>query len=263
MTVPLDARTTARVPKRIALGLALLGITIIGACSSSTAPTTKYPMKLSVSTTARTAAGALASMSSASALPFGGASSYALTFGTAGELVITKAQIVLDQIELSPTEGNSCDGTGSKNCEELDHDAMILDLPTGAGLNTVVQLPVATGTYGAIEAEINAPEKSIVGHPEFDGRSVRVEGTYKGVPFVYTSNVKASFEMSLKPPVVVTATSKNITINIDISKWFLTASGAAIDPMTALVGGVNEAIVKANIKASFSSFGDDDERGGK
>jgi hypothetical protein len=263
MTVPPDARIIARTPTRLALGLGLLAVTIVGACSSSTAPATKYPMKLSVSTTTRAAAGALASMSSASAMPFGGGSSYALTFGTAGELVITKAQIVLDQIELSPTEGNSCNGTGSNNCEELDHDAMIVDLPTGTGLNTVVQLPVAAGTYSAIEAEIQASEKSILGHPEFDGRSVRVEGTYKGVPFVFTSNVKASFEMSLKPPVVVTTTSKNITVNVDLSKWFLTAGGAAIDPATALTGGVNEALVKANIKASFSSFGDDNEKGGK
>ena len=263
MTRPPDARTTARAPKRIVLGLVLVGITTVGACSSSTAPTTKYPMKLSVSTTKSPAAGALASMSSTSAMPVGGGASYALTFGTAGELVITKAQFVLDQIELSPTEGNNCNGTGNNQCEELNHDAMIIDLPTGAGLNTIVQLPVAAGTYSAIEAEMQAPEKSIAGHPEFDGRSVRIEGTYKGVPFVFTSNVKASFEMSLRPPVVVTATSKNITINIDISKWFLTAGGAAIDPAMALTGGANEALVRANIKASFSSFGDDDEKGGK
>jgi hypothetical protein len=263
MTVPPETRTIACAPTRIALGLGLLGVTIVGACSNSTAPTTKYPMKLSVATTTRAAAGALASRSSASANVFDGGSSYALTFGPAGEIVITKAQIVLDQIELSPTEGNSCNVTDKKQCEELDHDAMIIDLPTGAGLNTVVQLPVAAGTYSAIEAEIQASEKSLAGHPEFDGRSVRIEGTYKGVPFVFTSNVKASFEMSLRPPVVVTTTSKNITMNVDISKWFLTAGGAAIDPATALAGGVNESLVKANIKASFSSFGDDDEKGGK
>ena len=254
-----DARATARVPQRVVLGLVLLGITIVGACSNSTAPTAKYSMKLSVGT----AAGALALMSSASAMPFGGGSSYALTFGTAGELVITKAQIVLDQIELSPTEGVDCNGTGSNQCEEFDHDPMIIDLPTGTGLNAVAQVPVAAGTYSALEADIQPPEKSIAGHPEFDGRSVRVEGTYKGVPFVFTSNVKASFEMSLKPPVVVTETSKNITINVDISKWFLTAGGLAIDPATALAGGANEALVRANIRTSFSSFGDDNEGGGK
>ena len=263
MTVPPDARSTARVSKRMMLGVVLLGITTVGACSNSTAPSTKYPMKLSVSTTSRTAAGASASMSSASSALFGGGSSYALIFGATGELVITKAQVVLDQLELSPTEGNNCNGTGTNHCEELEYDAMIVDLPTGVGLNTVVQVPVAAGTYSAIEVEIKAPEKSIAGHPEFDGRSVRIEGTYKGVPFVFTSNVKAEFEMKLVPPVVVTATSKNITLNIDISKWFLTAGGVAIDPMTALAGGANESLVKANIKASFSSFGDDDEKGGK
>ncbi len=263
MTAPIHSCIIARAPKRTVLTLGLLGLTIVGACSSSTAPTAKYPMKLSVSTTTRLATGSLASMSLASASLFGGGSSYSLTFGAAGELVITKAQIVLDEIELSPTEGNSCSGTGHDQCEELHHDAMIIDLPTGTGLNTVVQLPIAAGTYSAIEAEIQAPEKSLAGHPEFDGRSVRIEGTFKGVPFVYTSNVKASFEMRLRPPVVVTTTSKNITMNVDISKWFLTVGGAAIDPATALAGGANEALVKANIKASFSSFGDDDEKGGK
>ena len=232
-------------------GLAVLALGTLAACKASTAPKTGYSMKLSVGTSATSVA--LASLS-AGAL-------HSLTFGPAGEIVITKAQIVLDQIELSPAVGLTCNGTGENECDELDHAAMIIDLPVTAGLNTALTVTVAAGTYAALDAELQASEQSIAGHPEFDGRSVRVEGTYNGTPFIFTSNAHANFEMSFKPPVVVTTTSRNITINIDISKWFLTAGGAAIDPATANAGGANEALVKANIRASFSAFDDDNESG--
>ena len=246
---------------RVIGSLVALTLGTLAACTNSTGPKSRYPLKLSISTRARAASGALASLSRASSFSLGGGPSRALTFGPAGEIVITKAQIVLDHIELSPSEGLTCNGDGPKECEELDQDAMIVDLPVTPGLITALTVPVTSGTFVALQAELQSPKRGIPGRPEFDGKSVRIEGTYKGIPFLYTSNAKASIEMSFNPPVVVTAASRNITVNIDISRWFLTADGAAIDPATATLDGPNERLVKKNIKASFSAFSDDRETG--
>ena len=48
---------------------------------------------------------------------------------------------------------------------------------------------------------------------------------------------------------------------MDLSGWFLDSSGNLIDPATAGNGGVNEARVDTNIKASFRAFHDDDRDG--
>lgn len=230
----------------------VLALGVLAACRDSTSPGTMRPLKLSFSTqTGR------ASLSGAS--DFG--ASRTIVVGTAGELVITKAQIVLDDIELSPSEGVNCNGKGENGCQELDHDAIVVDLPVVTGTNAVLTIPIAEGTYSELEAEIKPAERGIPGRPEFDGKSVRVEGTYKGAPFVYSASVKSDFNLKFNPPLVISSNSKNITVNVDMSKWFLGTGGVAIDPATAGVGGVNAALLVANIKASFRAFRDDNERG--
>ena len=238
----------------------VLAIGALAACKDSTSPGTKRAVKLSFSSQA-TRAG-LASLSAPGSVvvrPDG--ASRDITVGTPPDLIITKAQIVIDQIELSPSEGVNCNGKGENGCEELDHDPVLVDLPVVAGTKAMFNVPIADGTYTELEAEIQPAERGLPGRPEFNGKSVRVEGTYKGAPFVYYANVKADFKMKFSPPLVINSASKNITINVDLSKWFLGTDGKAIDPATAGVGGANAGAVVRNIKASFKSFRDDNESG--
>lgn len=240
------------------VGLIALGT--LAACKDSTSPGTKRAVKLSFSS--QPARASLASLSAPGAVVVGpDGASRDISVGTPPELVITKAQIVIDQIELSPSDGVNCNGKGENGCEELDHDPVLVDLPVVAGTKAMFSVPVAEGSYAELEAEIQPAERGIPGRPEFNGKSVRVEGTYKGAPFVYFANVKAEFKLKFSPPLVINSTSKNITIGVDLSKWFLGTDGKAIDPATAGVGGANASAVVRNIKASLRTFRDDDESG--
>ncbi|HCU10735.1 MAG TPA: hypothetical protein DGB72_01250, partial [Gemmatimonadetes bacterium] len=98
-------------------------------------------------------------------------------------------------------------------------------------------------------------------NPNLVGKSVRVEGTYKGTPFVFTSAVRAGLEMEFSPPLVIDATTMNATVTLDVAKWFLDGSGAVIDPNTATAGSNALQVIEDNIRRSFHAFQDNDESG--
>jgi hypothetical protein len=69
-------------------------------------------------------------------------------------------------------------------------------------------------------------------------------------------------ENDLVPPVTVGAAgTADLTLLVDISTWFNSAGSALIDPATANVGGVNELLVRGNIRTSFKAFEDDNHNG--
>ncbi len=88
---------------------------------------------------------------------------------------------------------------------------------------------------------------------------MRVEGTFNGQPFVFTSSVEAEMEFHLEPPMVVDATGANVTVFVDVGSWFRAAGGVLINP--ANLSGTLRSTVEANIRASFEAFGDDDRDG--
>lgn len=61
-------------------------------------------------------------------------------------------------------------------------------------------------------------------------------------------------------PIVLDATSKNITIQFDLSTWFKSGT-TVINPATANAGGANENVVRNNIRASLRAIEDDDKNG--
>ena len=63
------------------------------------------------------------------------------------------------------------------------------------------------------------------------------------------------------PLIVERLMPKNATINVDVRKWFLTSTGAVIDPSTATSGSTNLRLIESNIRRSFHAFEDDHERG--
>ena len=100
-------------------------------------------------------------------------------------------------------------------------------------------------------------------HPEFDGRSIRVSGTYNGEDFLFEQDLNEEQELDLNPPLVVTdeTESLNLTISIDIDTWFRRPLGDLVNPESANKGGANEDLVEDNIEASIEAFEDDDEDG--
>lgn len=158
------------------------------------------------------------------------------------------------------------DDGNDDDCDELRIGPYLLDLPldNGPARSFTVELPA--GTYREVRFKVHkasrSEDASFVGsHPEFDQRSVRVVGTWNGVPFVFTSDVSAEQEATFSPPLTVDGTTgTDLTLFVDLSTWFL-VDGALVDPAQANDQQPFASQVKNNIKASIRAFEDDDRDG--
>ena len=224
-----------------------------------------------------------------------GTSLGAVTVGTGGELVITKAQLVLREIELeSPSLGCTSDSSSSSgsfarvsyssgsdddgpddsdgsrssdDCGEIELGPVLVDLPLAGGATEVVQVSIPEGQYHEIEFKLREPDDDAsdmafrAAHPELIGLSVKVEGTYNGQPFTWTSRMRADLEREFSPPVVVGAGAANVTLQVDVARWFRDGSGNAINPANAQGATSARMQVESNIATSFGAFQDDDRDG--
>lgn len=237
----------------------------IAACSSDPIGANLHSVKLSVT-------------SSVLSTPASGAAFRSnLTVGTAGNFTITKAQVVVDKIELNEGETTSCvgeieatgddHGAAGTECEDVSRDPVLVEIPVDGTLMAALNVPLAAGTYSKLEAKLEPARDNATAfnaaNTNLVGKSVRVEGTYgnPGVAFVFTSSVRAELEMSFSPPLVIDATTTNATVSIDIAKWFLDSSNNVIDPNTATAGTAALQKIEDNIRRSFHAFEDDHESG--
>jgi hypothetical protein len=250
---------------------ALVGVIALSACTDVSGSGSRM-LSVSVTTTSPSSAG----LSHTVGL------SHDITIGTGGELVLKKVQLTLGRIEISRSDLAPCaddaedsgdDDVGSvenesddhDDCEELSVDPLLVNVPVDDAVHTVITVPLAVGTYKRLEAKlkpVDAATLAALGGPtDLVGNSVRVEGTYKGNPFVFTSPVRTELELKFDPPLVIDASTKNATVNIDVTKWFVRGDGTVIDPTTANAGSSNAELVADNIRDSFVAFEDDDRHG--
>ena len=246
---------------RVLLAASAAGLAVgAAACSDSTAPSGQA-MTLSFSSRSPTGGSSVGSLSP----------SYAVTVtGGGNTLVITRAQLVIREVELKRTGAENCpDGVvGDGNCKELEFGPLLVDLPLNSGVTAPRSISVPQGQYRELELDIHKPSGDagdaafVAANPLFANSSIRVEGTFNGTPFVFTSRLNEEIEVEFNPMLTVDATGGNITIQIDVASWFKNASsGAVIDPNTANSGGVNEGTVKEQIKRSIRALDDDDRDG--
>jgi hypothetical protein len=235
-------------------GLALSALLAITAACDSTSPGDRVGVGISFSSKAA-AAGPRASMA------------ITMTSG-ANTLVITKAQLVLRELELKLAESSSCaTGTGADDCEEIELGPMLIDLPVTDAIATPITAQVPPGTYREIEFDIRRPGTDptdaafVAANPNFNNVSIRVEGTYNGTPFVFTSQLDQEVQIDLSPPAVITDANSNVTIAVNIRDWFTGTGGTLISPATANPGQPNASIVAEKIKLSLRAFEDDDKNG--
>jgi hypothetical protein len=94
-------------------------------------------------------------------------------------------------------------------------------------------------------------------------KSVRVQGTYNGQPFTYETDLNEDQDQAINPPLVIGdgVTSTNVTIIVDLDVWFRDAGGNLVNPQSGNKGGVNENMIRDNIKDSFEAFEDEDRDG--
>lgn len=184
-------------------------------------------------------------------------------------LVLTKVELVLRAIKLQRIErsidcaDDDSSGSGSADrddCEKFVAGPLLLDLPLGSDPKRVVTVEVDTGTYRRVEFRVHKPEDDgdqadrdfLRAHPELERTSVRVTGTYEGRPFVYISDLNAKQKADLVPPLVVgTRGDTDLSLVVDVRRWFVDGSGALVDPLTGLKGQRNDNLVRDNIRRSF------------
>jgi len=224
------------------------------ACNDSSAPNSR-PITLSFSTRSSAATAAQAPLD------------VTVSSGT-NTIVITKAQIVIRKMELKQSTATTCpdDDSAHDDCNEVKLGPMLATLPLDGSAPTAITASVPEGTYHEVEFQIHRPVNSttdaafVAANPAFAGISIRLEGTYNGSPFVFTSTMSQSLEVQFDSPIVIDANNKNVTVNLDLSSWFK-VNGVLIDPATANPGQTNEQAVTQNIRASLHAFDDDDHDG--
>jgi hypothetical protein len=195
--------------------------------------------------------------------------------------VLTKVRLVLSHIELSQVD-SACvsadsldddhdEGEHSGDCREIKLAPVLVDVPLTADAKAEIGGAVPPGKYRNLHARLSAltadskqkgaPEL-LAANPDFAGTSVRVEGTYGGKPFVYTTDARAEIFIPFRPPLDLTAsTTPSVTVAIDPSRWFKTDNGTTIDPTTVGRDQPNNRYIAANIRRSFRVFRDDDHDG--
>ena len=236
----------------------------LAACSSDLTGTNKKTVQISFTTNASSVAATGIRMSPD------------ITVGAAGDLVLSKIQVVVDKIELNENDETSCVGEieehgdddhaeAGEECEDVARDPVLVDIPVDAAAHTVLSVPLTPGTYRKLEAKLEPARDDATAfntaNPNLVGKSIRVEGTFKGTPFVFTSAVRSGLEMEFDPPLVIDATTTNATVSIDVAKWFLDRDGNAIDPSSATPGSEALSRIEDNIRRSFHAFEDDDRSG--
>lgn len=158
------------------------------------------------------------------------------------------------------------DDGNDDDCDELRIGPYLLDLPLSTGASRAFSIEVPAGSYREVKFKVHKATAEtdatfIAAHPEFAQRSVRVVGTYNGVPFVFTSDATANQENEFDPPLVVDGTTAtDLTLFVDLSSWFL-VDGVLVDPAQANDSQPLASTVKNNIKASIRAFEDDDRDG--
>lgn len=237
---------------------ALLGVLV--ACSDSTAPRPAQSVSLSFATNGTSAQGQAAGVGTSAGIT--------VAAGT-DELLITRAQLVLREIEFEYAESLAgCTDDDDDACEKIESGPVLVDLPVNGSLHAQLTATLPHGTFDEIEFGLDyardgsASDRAFrMAHPEFNGLSVRVEGTFNGQPFTFVSSVHAELELEFSPPLVVGEPGQNVTVSVDLAQWFRRADGSIVDPRTANPGGANADLVDSNIRSSFDAFDDDDRDG--
>ncbi len=236
---------------------AAISLVALAACGDSSSPNIR-PVSLSFS-----------SQAPAAAAPTINASRDVIVTVGANTLVITKAQLVVRSIKLKTATTLTCadDDSINDDCDEVRLPPMLVDLPLTANGVTSLTATIPEGTYSEISFKIHKPSNDDASdiafraaNPTFAATSIRVEGTFNGAAFVFTSDQSETIELEFATPVVINVDTKNVTVQFDLSSWFK-VGGQVINPTTANKGGVNENAVKTNVRGTLRVLDDDDMNG--
>jgi hypothetical protein len=180
----------------------------------------------------------------------------------ANGIEVSRVRMVISKLDLEQDgEDESKDDTTS---EEVEAGPFLVDL-TGAALegqiSQLLEATVAPGHYTKLEIKIHKVDdsKSLSDARFADvvqkDASVIVDGKIDGVDFTFVTSVDekqkrvASFDVG--------EGAQNITLNVDITKWFTGSNGQRLDPRQES----SRSAIEENIKNSIDAFDDHDHDG--
>ena len=277
--------------QRSVIGVVMLGTVAIGACSSSdsTAPAASNRVTLGFQIARSTAATSLMSSSmgwdgaASAGLPLVGASPNVITTAAglmiarqSDTIVVTKAQFVVSDVRLRSVIGACADeamgtSSGKKNdisdCPEIRVGPFLVDIPVTGEDGARITVDVPAGTYGNVRMKLHKVDANNAldlpfqqQNPDFRNISVRLEGTYNRVPFVFTNDLTTMINVPLAKPLVI-KTGDQITVSVDLSAWFVRAAGGLYSPALANTPGSIRGTVSGNIERAFRAFRDQNRDG--
>jgi len=186
-------------------------------------------------------------------------------------IVITDVQLVARKIKLEQEDG-SCpanieeDAEEEAECPNLKLGPLLLDPPIEEGADPTFTVDLPAGVYDELQLQIHKPAGSndvafIAANPDFDGVSIRVNGTWNGTPFTFTTDLTQVIEIELEDPIVVEVDGETgLTLLLDVRSWFLDQGGGALlNPLALSQEALSR--VEQNIRQSFHAFEDDDQNG--
>ena len=188
------------------------------------------------------------------------------------EIIITDVQLVARKIKLGQDDGNCPDDIEDESedgdaCPPLRLGPLLLDPPVDEGADATFTVDLPAGTYDELMLQIHKPTDNnedaafLVANPAFNGVSIRVNGTFNGTPFSFTTGLTQVLKIALDEPVEVVADGEvGLTLLLDVGSWFLDQGGTALlDP--AALSQQDRSRIEQNILQSFHAFEDDDADG--
>jgi hypothetical protein len=194
--------------------------------------------------------------------------------GTGGSVRITSAQMTLSHIKLASdtacaaddderehadsnetaadtneTDADHDDGDDNDEheCEPIRVDPVQVNLPLDGTTQVILDAMVPAGSYLGLRAKLE--RVNVVG--------VFTDAGGTDHAFTFTSDAHAHVSVDFASPMAVSASTTNLTIDVDVASWFKDASGAILDPSNA----ENQQAIEHAIRASFHAFQDDNHDG--
>jgi hypothetical protein len=256
--------------RRFAVLTPLFVASMIAACSSDTLTTPTAPGAVTFSIATRASSPASLSLSSASSDVASAPTSLIVTSGN-DTLQLDSVNVVFARVVLHRASDTACgddghDDAADQDCAELKDGPILVSLPLSAGAQTLFNVSAPVGTYTGMKLRTHKPNRADSGpntqaflaqHPEYENRSIRVVGKFRGTPFVWQGDPEAQLEQSFVPSLTVAdASGLNLTARIDVASWFTAPGGALLDPRTTSYPQIAD-----NIKLSFKAFEDKNHTG--
>ena len=201
-------------------------------------------------------------------------------------LLVSKAQIVVRNVQLKAAtarcydddDDESSSGSSSRDggdddeddddCAEIRVGPYLVDIPVNATDGARVAVKVPAGSYSSVRLWLHKVTGSDAANlafrqanPDFRDISLRLEGTFNGVPFTFVNDVNAKLTVPLAQPLVVGTGGDDVTVTIDLSTWFLRSSGGLYSPAAANTPGQIRSQVQNNIRNAFRAFKDKNKDG--